>query len=100
MTDAFAGQTEKLKAMQEVWSSQWQAALQTWSPYIKLHEPVFCYTQEEETREGLTGSFAMIRLTDLSVVLSLRQIAATKLDPFSLEIMAHEIGHHVFCPAD
>lgn len=42
----------------------------------------------------------MIRLTDHAVVISLPQIKANKLQKFPLEIMAHEIGHHVYCPAD
>ncbi len=58
------------------------------------------HDKAEEIEQGLTGSFAMIRLVDHSVVISLRQIHQERLDEFSLEILAHEIGHHVFCPAD
>ena len=42
----------------------------------------------------------MIRLVDHSVVVSLRQVAEEGLASFAREILAHEIGHHVYCPAD
>ena len=42
----------------------------------------------------------MIRLVDHHVVISLRQIEEDKLQDFALQILAHEIGHHVYCPAD
>ncbi len=46
------------------------------------------------------GSFAMIRLTDHSIVINLEEIAEKKLQDYATEILAHEIGHHVYCPAD
>jgi hypothetical protein len=42
----------------------------------------------------------MIRLVDHTVVISLRQVRDEHLTDFALEILAHEIGHHVYCPAD
>ena len=89
-----------LEKLRQVWASDWPAALQTWSRYVQLHEPVWCLDRKAEKRESLTGSFAMIRLLDHSVVISLRQVAKLKLQQFSKEILAHEIGHHVYCPAD
>lgn len=82
------------------WMSVWDSAVKLWSPYIRLREPVFCETEKEEKKDGLTGSFAMIRLTDFSVVISLRQIRAIGLEDYAIEILAHEAGHHVYCPAD
>ncbi len=67
---------------------------------MKLSEPSWCNSPDEEQHEGLTGSFAMIRLVDHRVVISLRQVAEKHLENFALEILAHEIGHHVYCPAD
>ena len=67
---------------------------------MQLHEPIWCFTSEEESAAGLAGSFAMIRLVDHSVVISLRQVAEQGLQLFAREILAHEIGHHVYCPAD
>ena len=86
--------------LKQSWLAAWPDALKTWSPYIKLGEPTWCYTLAEEKNEGLTGSFAMIRLVDHRVVISLRQVEEQQLQDFALEILAHEIGHHVYCPAD
>src|SRR5262249_2470065 len=82
------------------WTAQWPAALEAWSRFVQLHEPTWCSTKAEESAAQLTGSFAMIRLVDHSIVVSLRQIAELGLQDFAKEILAHEIGHHVFCPAD
>ncbi len=82
------------------WQEAWPVAIKDWSRYIQLHKPVFCFNREEEKRESLSCSFAMIRLVDHSVVISLRQIRELGLQTFALEILAHEIGHHVYCPSD
>jgi hypothetical protein len=91
---------KKLQELQEKWLTQWSEALSDWSPFVQLHDPIWCFTKEDEKRESLSGSFAMIRLKDHSVVISLRQIQADGLQDFGREILAHEIGHHVYCPAD
>jgi hypothetical protein len=90
----------RLDAIHRTWSDRWPAALQVWSRYVQLREPVWCRTPEEERAHQLTGSFAMIRLVDHTIVISLRQIAERDLSEFATEILAHEIGHHVYCPAD
>jgi len=84
------------KELKEVWKE----ALNIWSPYVRLQNPIFCINRIEEQKEALSGSFAMIRLRDLRVVISLRQIKTYGLEEYLKEILAHEIGHHVFCPAD
>jgi hypothetical protein len=86
--------------IEEQWSKAWADALADWSPYVQLREPTWCYTPSDEAREGLTESFAMIRLKDHSVVISIKQIQEHNLESFPHEILAHEIGHHVLCPAD
>lgn len=53
----------------------------------------------EALTEGLTGSFAMIRLADQRVVIDLEEVARLDLADRALEILAHEIGHHVLAPA-
>jgi hypothetical protein len=90
-------QLEKLRAE---WQARWPEALALWSKFTKLREPRWCFTAKDEEAEGLSDSFAMIRLNDTSVVISLREIAERRLDPYALEILGHEIGHHVYCPAD
>src|SRR5262245_5190381 len=82
------------------WSAQWPAALEVWSRFVQLHEPTWCFTKYEEDAAQLSGSFAMIRLVDHSIVISLRQVLEQGLEGFPKEILAHEIGHHVYCPAD
>jgi hypothetical protein len=56
-------------------------------------------TEEEAKAEGLRGSFAMIRLVDQAVVVSLPGVAKSRLEDYALEVLAHEIGHHVLAPA-
>ena len=86
--------------LQEDWSRAWDEAIDLWSKFTKLSSPIWCNSQKEEKEESLTGSFAMIRLTDYRVVISLRQIEEKGLGEFSREILAHEIGHHVYAPAN
>jgi hypothetical protein len=89
-----------LGALRDRWLAAWPAALACWSKYTRLAEPRWCLSAEDEGREGLTGSFAMIRLTDHAVVISLRMVEAMKLGGFAREVLAHEIGHHVLAPGD
>lgn len=91
---------EAQKSLLQQWSHTWPQALQAWSSFTKLQPPIYCFTEGEEQKEGLTSSFAMIRLRDHRIVISLRQVADLGLQDFALEILAHEIGHHVFVPAD
>ena len=86
--------------LEEKWRAAWPAALAAWSRYTQVRDPIFCRSKRQEAAEGLTGSFAMIRLVDQTVVISLRQVADLGLGDFATEILAHEIGHHVYCPAD
>ncbi len=89
-----------LEALQARWLGAWPQAIADWSPTVQLHEPTWCYDVEDEQRASLSGSFAMIRLVDHSVVISLKQILENGLSEFAPEILAHEIGHHVYCPSD
>jgi hypothetical protein len=82
------------------WDRRWDEALALWSKFVRLGPPRWCTTKAEEKEEELADSFAMIRLVDHAVVLSSRQIIERGLSGFALEIMAHEIGHHVYCPGD
>ena len=89
-----------LEALRSAWGARWPEALATWSPYTKLAAPRLCITAEEEREEQLQGSFAMIRVADHAVVIGLREVAAKGLTAFPLQVLAHEIGHHVFAPGD
>jgi hypothetical protein len=89
-----------ITALQEKWKEAWPQALSLWSNYTRLSAPTWCRTREEQVKEGLTGSFAMIRLNDFKVVIGLGQILELGLSDFAVPIMAHEAGHHVFAPAN
>ncbi|XDD45763.1 VWA domain-containing protein [Leptospira sp. WS39.C2] len=84
----------------KVWESKWEEALKLWSDYVKLTPAKFLFTESEEKEEGLTASFAAIRLKDHRVLLSVNQIKSYQLEEYALEILGHEIGHHVYCPGD
>jgi hypothetical protein len=90
---------EPLRTLQRAWLDQWPAALALWSKFTKLSEPRWCFTEADEKANGLAESFAMIRLTDQAVVISLPHVVAGHVEKFALEVLAHEIGHHVYCPA-
>lgn len=87
-------------ALRAAWEARWPEALAVWSRFVRLSEPRWCASSAEAAREGLVDSFAMIRLTDHAVVIDAEGVAAQGLADFPLEVMAHEIGHHVFCPGD
>lgn len=87
-------------ALQARWANRWPEALAIWSRYTRLSDPRWCLSEAEATREGLQNSFAMIRLTDHAVVLNLAEITRQGVEGFPMEIMGHEIGHHLFCPGD
>ncbi len=82
------------------WRALWTEALRLWGRYITVHEPTWCATTADARREGLTGSFAMFRVADRTVVLDLELLHRLGLDDYGLEVLAHEVGHHVLCPAD
>ena len=82
------------------WDARWPEAQALWSPFTRLSTPRWCSDSACNKREGLGDSFAMIRLTDQAIVLDLASIAQRGLEDFSLEIMGHEIGHHILCPGD
>ncbi len=89
-----------LQSIQSAWKRLWPQALAVWSRFTKLSEPRWCFTANDEKEALLSQSFAMIRLTDQAVVISLRLVQKLKLERFGLEVMSHEIGHHVYCPGD
>lgn len=88
-----------LSALREAWLAAWPAALASWSRFTRLRPPTLCLTGEEAEHEGLTSSFAMNRLADQSVVVSLPEVVRAGLQGYAHEVLAHEIGHHVLAPA-
>ena len=82
-----------------IWTEAWPHALEAWSKFTRLKPPVFCLTQAEAVAEGLTGSFAMIKLSNQAIVVSLPEVIASGVEQYAVEVLAHEIGHHVLAPA-
>jgi hypothetical protein len=76
----------------------WPRARVAFSPYTRLAAPILCRSREDERREGLEGSFAMIRMNDERIVIGLEQIAELSLAEHAHAILAHEVGHYVHAP--
>ena len=89
-----------LSELPAIWREAWPQALAAWSRFTRLGAPRLCLTDEEAAGEGLTGSFAMIRFSDQAVVISLPGVAKSNLGDLAVEILAHEVGHHVLAPAN
>jgi len=90
----------QLETLRDQWLAAWPDALEAWSKYTRLRPPHLCLTREEAESEGLDQSFAMIRLSDQTIVVSLPEVVSSQVENFALEILAHEIGHHVLAPAN
>ncbi|MDN2697598.1 VWA domain-containing protein [Janthinobacterium sp. SUN073] len=85
-------------ALIDSWRAAWPEALAVWSKFTRLRDPNLCASRVEAGKQGLSGSFAMIRLLDQSVVVDLPLVTELGLDGYALEILAHEIGHHILAP--
>lgn len=83
-----------------LWRSHWKQAKLEWNPLLRLQEPIWCLSHQDAKKEGLSGSFAMIRLTDHRIVINLEEIVERGISDYAIEILAHEIGHHIFTPAN
>jgi len=97
-TQSTEQQTNAQQTLLAAWQAAWPQALAAWSRFTRLHEPLLCVSRLAASQEGLSGSFAMIRLSDQSVVVDLESIQQLGLQDYALEILAHEVGHHVFAP--
>ena len=79
-------------------TAAWATARVAFSPYTQLAPPILCATAADEQREGLEGSFAMIRMRDQRIVIGLGQIVELALTDHAHAILAHEVGHYVHAP--
>jgi hypothetical protein len=82
------------------WLARWPEALRAWGPFITLHDPRLLPSTADAATAGLTGSFAAFSLYDREVLIDLGAVRALGLEDLPLEVLAHEVGHHVLCPAD
>jgi hypothetical protein len=94
-----AATAAELTALHDRWAAAWPAALEAWSRFTRLRPPLLCLDAAVAQREGLTDSFAMIRLVDQAIIVSLPAVRTSRVEAFPREILAHEIGHHVLAPA-
>lgn len=85
--------------MEEEWMKAWPRALSIWGRYINLRDPRLSRSQEVPGKKSATP-LAYIDLKNMQVVVGLDQIEAYGLHQQGLEILAHEVGHHVFAPGD
>ena len=97
-TGAIADST-RLAATRDAWAEAWPRALAVWSRFTRLRPPLLCTDRRQARNEGLTGSFAMIRLVDQAIIVSLPDVVDSHVEDYGVEILAHEIGHHVLAPA-
>ncbi len=94
-----AGKTGSAASRIDTWRAGWPVALDAWSKFTRLRPPILCSTVREARAEGLTDSFAMIRLVDQSVVVSMPEVEKHGVGDLAVEVLAHEIGHHILAPA-
>lgn len=92
--------TQSQTGLLNKWQESWPAALAIWSRYTRLQPALLCATVEAARNEGLTSSFAMIRFADQRVVIDMQSVTDLGLEDYALEVLAHEIGHHVLAPAN
>jgi hypothetical protein len=83
-----------------LWNRAWPDALAVWSRFTRLQPALLCATVSAAQHEGLSGSFAMIRFVDQRIVIDMETVGELGLDDYALEILAHEIGHHVLAAAN
>ena len=84
----------------DTWQHHWHPALQLWSEHLQLQEPLWLFDVEATQSAGLTDNIAAIRLASQRVMVNLPMVIERDLTDFALEILAHEIGHHVYAPAN
>lgn len=100
MTTALTTPAAAVDILLEGWRAAWPAALSAWSRFTRLHDPLLCENTPVAASHGLSGSFAMIRLDDQSIVVDLETVQKIGLGDYAVEILAHEIGHHVLAPGN
>jgi hypothetical protein len=82
------------------WQAAWPGALAAWSSYTLLREPRFFASHAEAQPDGLDHQIAAIRLRDQAVMINAAHVLELGLQHFGLQILAHEVGHHVYVPGN
>jgi hypothetical protein len=84
----------------EQWLARWPEALRAWGRFVNVHPPTLFTSEADAHAAGLVDSFASFALDRRAVQLNLPAVERLGLAEFAVEVMAHEVGHHVLCPAD
>jgi hypothetical protein len=82
------------------WRAVWPQALAAWSSYTLLREPRFLEDDTTAKENGMLAQIAAIRLRDHTVMINVKEVKARDLEDCALAILAHEIGHHIYVPAN
>lgn len=85
--------------MAKQWQEAWPKALRTWGRWTRLSPPLLATTPEMAAQASIDDHLALFKLSDHSIMVNLPNIRRKGLDQFPLQILAHEIGHHVLAPA-
>lgn len=80
------------------WQAQWPQALNIWGRYVQLQAPQWCVTEAERVASRLTTQILRVNLQAQHICVNVPLIEQKKLYHFGLELLAHEIGHHIYCP--
>lgn len=89
-----------VSTLQQRWQAAWPEALERWSRFTQLREPVFLENDKEAQAYGMQGSIAAIRLVDQLVMVNFEHVRRQGLEDLELAVLAHEIGHHVYTPGN
>jgi hypothetical protein len=81
-----------------IWNAAWPKALELWGQWIRLSAPRMATNSFEVKEWALDGVLACIRMATHGVHVNLPLIRERKLAAFPMQILAHEVGHHVFVP--
>lgn len=83
----------------EEWVLAWPKALEAWSAYTLLREPLMCRGSVIADND-MQGQIAATRFTDQRVMINCEEIEKLGLQAQALAVLAHEVGHHVYAPGN
>jgi len=85
---------------QEQWQAVWPRALEAWSAYTLMREPLMCDTAELIASNDMQGQLAATSLRTARVMINCVEIEKLGLQAHGLAVLAHEVGHHVYAPGN
>ncbi|KAE8762295.1 hypothetical protein [Georgenia thermotolerans] len=84
-------------ALRQRWLTAWPRALAAWGRHLRLRAPHLVGPADVPAD---VASFAWFSTRDVEVFVDLEQARALGLAGLPVEVLAHEIGHHVLSPGD